>query len=62
MQEEGYIAKIMFAEGTKDVPLGQLIAILVENKADIPAFANFSGTEAATPAHSTPAPAKAAPA
>jgi pyruvate dehydrogenase E2 component (dihydrolipoamide acetyltransferase) len=50
MQEEGYIAKIMFADGTKDVPLGQLIAILVEEKADIAAFANYTGTEAATPA------------
>lgn len=47
----------MYAEGTKDVPLGQLIAILVEDKADIAAFANYSGEEAATPA-----PAKSEPA
>lgn len=38
MQDEGYIAKIMYPEGTKDVELGKVIAILVENKADIAAF------------------------
>lgn len=31
MQDEGYIAKIMYPEGTKDVELGKVIAILVEN-------------------------------
>lgn len=30
MQEEGYIAKILYPEGAKDVKLGQVIAIIVE--------------------------------
>ncbi len=38
MQDEGYIAKIMYPEGTKDVELGKVIAILVEKEADIAAF------------------------
>ena len=30
MQEEGYIAKILYPEGAKDVKLGEVIAILVD--------------------------------
>ena len=30
MQENGFLAKILFPAGTKDVPLGTTIAILVE--------------------------------
>ena len=44
MQEEGYVAKLLFPEGAKDVPLGTVIAILVEDKADIAAFKNYSGS------------------
>ena len=47
MQEEGFIAKLLYPEGAKDVPLGECIAILVEDEADIAAFANYTG-EAAT--------------
>lgn len=57
MQEEGYIAKIMYSDGAKDVPLGETIAILVEDKNDIKAFENFSGDAAA----STPAPVQSEP-
>jgi pyruvate dehydrogenase E2 component (dihydrolipoamide acetyltransferase) len=62
MQEEGYIAKILYADGAKDIPLGECIAILVEDEADVAAFANYS--EDASPAQEAPAqaaPAKAAP-
>lgn len=38
MQEEGYIAKLLFAEGAKDIPLGTPIAILVEDEKDVAAF------------------------
>jgi len=31
MQEEGYVAKLLFNEGAKDVPLGAAVAIIVEN-------------------------------
>jgi pyruvate dehydrogenase E2 component (dihydrolipoamide acetyltransferase) len=46
MQDEGYIAKILYPEGSKDVELGKVIAILVENQADIAAFSNYSDTPA----------------
>ena len=52
MQEEGFVAKILYPEGAKDIPLGTVIAILVEDKADIPAFANFTGE--AEPAQAAP--------
>ena len=56
MQEEGFIAKLMYPEGAKDVELGKTVAILVENKEDIAAFANYS--EDATPAQAQPAAAQ----
>ena len=47
MQEEGYVAKLLFEAGAKDVPLGAAVAIIVENKEDIAAFANYDGSGAA---------------
>ena len=41
MQEEGFIAKLLFPEGTKDIPLGTPVAILVDNKEDVAAFKDF---------------------
>lgn len=32
MQDEGYIAKILVSEGTADVQLGELLAIMVDKK------------------------------
>lgn len=61
MQEEGFVAKLLFDEGAKDVPLGQAVAIIVENKDDIAAFANYTGSDSAQPAAAAPA-APAAPA
>jgi pyruvate dehydrogenase E2 component (dihydrolipoamide acetyltransferase) len=43
--EEGYLAKVLIAEGTKDVSIGKLLCIIVENKDDVAAFANFTGAE-----------------
>ena len=57
MQEEGYIAKLMYPEGAKDVKLGQVVAIIVESKEDIAKFKDFKGDSAAA----TPTPAPAAP-
>jgi len=65
MQEEGYVAKILYADGAKDVALGEIIAILVEDEDDIAAFANYTGDASSAPAQAAPAkaaPAKAAPA
>ncbi|KAB0392153.1 hypothetical protein E2I00_005816, partial [Balaenoptera physalus] len=44
-QEEGYLAKILIPEGTRDVPLGTPLCIIVEKEADIPAFADYWPTE-----------------
>ena len=41
MQEEGYIAQILFPAGTKDIPLGTPLCIVVDDKADIPAFKDY---------------------
>ena len=55
MQEEGYVAKLLFDAGTKDIPLGTPLAIIVESEADIAAFANYDGSGGAAAAPSTPA-------
>ena len=31
----------MYEPGTKDIPLGKVLAILVDDEADIPAFADY---------------------
>jgi pyruvate dehydrogenase E2 component (dihydrolipoamide acetyltransferase) len=52
MQEEGYLAKILFPEGSKGIPLGTALAILVEKKEDIAKFKDFKSEvsgEAAAP-------------
>lgn len=41
-QEEGFLAKIIMPEGSKDIPLGQIVAILVEDEADVAAFKDYS--------------------
>lgn len=41
MQEEGYVARLMVDEGAQDIALGQIVAILVENKEDIEAFKDW---------------------
>lgn len=48
--EEGFLAKILIPAGSKDVPIGKLLCIIVENKDDIAAFENFVPEEIATPA------------
>ncbi|XP_050509869.1 dihydrolipoyllysine-residue acetyltransferase component of pyruvate dehydrogenase complex, mitochondrial isoform X5 [Diabrotica virgifera virgifera] len=65
--EEGYLARIIIPAGTKDVPIGKLVCIIVENEADIAAFKDFKDDGAAAPAPpkaaapSAPAPSPAAP-
>lgn len=63
MQDEGYVAKLLHPDGTKDLPLGTVLAIVVDDEDDIAAFADYTddGGAAATPAAaSTPEPAAAA--
>ncbi|PAV85439.1 hypothetical protein WR25_07880 isoform A [Diploscapter pachys] len=52
--EEGYLARIIIPEGTKDVPIGKLLCVIVENESDIAAFKEFKDDGAAA----APSPAK----
>lgn len=62
VQEEGYLAKILVAEGTRDVPLQTPLCIIVEKESDIAAFADYKETgevvdikpQAAPPAPASP--------
>ena len=60
--EEGWMAKIIVAEGTEDIPVGKPVAILCEEKDDIAAFANYVPTEGAGDSAAATAPPDAAPA
>eukprot|EP00349_Pseudokeronopsis_sp_Brazil_P005582 CAMPEP_0202962244 /NCGR_PEP_ID=MMETSP1396-20130829/6340_1 /ASSEMBLY_ACC=CAM_ASM_000872 /TAXON_ID= /ORGANISM="Pseudokeronopsis sp., Strain Brazil" /LENGTH=92 /DNA_ID=CAMNT_0049682685 /DNA_START=163 /DNA_END=441 /DNA_ORIENTATION=- len=56
MQEEGFIAKLLFEEGAKDVPLGQVIAVLVDKKEDIAKFKDYKPAATAVKKDKQPAP------
>ena len=60
MQEEGYVAAILYPEGAKDVELGKIVAVIVEDEADIAAFKDYSADSASAPA-AAPQQAEAAP-
>lgn len=57
-QEDGYLAKILVPEGTKDIPVNKPIAVYVEDKNDVPAFKDFkledSGSDAKTTTKAQP--------
>ncbi|XP_034098502.1 dihydrolipoyllysine-residue acetyltransferase component of pyruvate dehydrogenase complex, mitochondrial isoform X3 [Drosophila sulfurigaster albostrigata] len=55
--EEGYLAKILVPGGSKDVPIGQLVCIIVPDAESVAAFKDFQDTGSAPAA----APAAAAP-
>lgn len=63
--EEGYLAKILYTAGSKDIPVGKLVCIIVENEADVAAFKDYKDDGAAASpkpaAAAAPAPAAAAP-
>merc|ERR1712071_230452 len=42
--DEGYLAKILIEAGTKDVAIGKLVCIIVENEEDVAAFKDFKDT------------------
>ncbi|KAJ2865855.1 pyruvate dehydrogenase complex dihydrolipoamide acetyltransferase component (E2) [Coemansia aciculifera] len=62
-QEEGYLARILAPTGTKDLKIDSPVAIIVENEADVAAFADFSldqaGSTAPPAAATASSPAKA---
>ena len=49
MQEDGYIAKLLYPAGTKDVALGKVVAILVDKKEDVDKFKDYSADSEAIP-------------
>ncbi|KAJ8956653.1 hypothetical protein NQ318_014007 [Aromia moschata] len=59
--EEGYLAKILVPAGTKDVPVGKLVCIIVENEADVAAFKDFKDDSPAVAPAKAPAPTPSAP-
>lgn len=63
-QEDGYLAKILVPEGTKDIPVNKPIAVYVEDKDDVAAFKDFkledSGSDAKTSTKAQPAESQGA--
>lgn len=57
--DDGFLAKKLLAEGTQDVPVGTPLAVVVEDEADVGAFANYEAEAAPSPA-AEPTPAAAA--
>jgi len=61
--DDGVVAKILVGSPAQDVPVGTPLIVLVEDKGDVAAFADYAGGAAAAPAPApAPAPAAAAPA
>lgn len=64
--DEGFLARVFVEEGIPDIPVGQLLCIVVEEEADIAAFKDYeppaavptSAPESAPPAPPPPASAK----
>lgn len=56
-QEEGYLAKILKEAGSKDVPVGEPIAVYVEDASEVSAFDSFTAADAGE-APKQPAPEK----
>lgn len=44
-QEEGYLAKILIPEGTKEVLVGKPLVVLVDKKEDVPKFESFKADD-----------------
>jgi len=53
-QEDGVLAKILYPEGSKDIPCGEVVAIVAEEGADISAFASFDPSSMAAADPSPP--------
>lgn len=58
MQEEGYIAKLLYPDGAKDVKLGEIVAIVVDNQEDVAKFKDYkpSGEDTAPTASTSAKP------
>lgn len=67
--EEGYLAKILVPAGSKNVPIGKLVCIIVSNEESVAAFKDFKDDTVASPiapaapaAPASPTPAPPTPA
>ena len=58
--EEGFLAKIVINAGSKDIPIGKLLCIIVENQEDVAKFKDYVD-DGASSAAAAPAPAAAPP-
>lgn len=57
--EEGFLAKILINAGSKNVPIGKLVCIIVSSQSDVAAFQDFKdegGDVAPPPAAAAPSP------
>merc|ERR1719430_342679 len=59
--EEGYLAKIFIEAGTRDIPIGKLLCIIVEDQADVGKFNDYDASAEAAPAPAASPPAAAPP-
>lgn len=62
--EEGYLAKILVPAGVRDVPIGKLVCIIVDDESKVAAFKDYKDDGSAAPAAAAapaPTPAPAAP-
>ena len=62
MQEEGYVAKLLYPDGAKDVKLGSPLGILAFDPKDIPALADWTSGAGASKADPVQQAQTAAPA
>jgi len=60
--EEGYLAKILVPAGTKNVPIGKLVCIIVQDESNIAAFKDFKDDTMAVPPMPTTVPTPTVPA
>lgn len=58
MQDSCYLAKRLYPEGAKNIPLGSTVAILVKDKALVDQFKDYKEEGGAAPAAPAAAPAK----
>ena len=59
-QEEGFLAKILYGDGSQGIEVGTPVAVIVENEGDVAAFGNYTAGSGATSAAVEPAPADSA--
>lgn len=44
-QEDGFLAKILVGDGSKDIPVGTPVAVITEEKGDVGAFADYKPSD-----------------